>query len=564
MRIGRKKTIPWIAAVGVFILQQTCFGLKGPDSIGKALDDYERYQVSQNVLSPEIFSNRYVIQKQPEKGDVFAGSSVLNSNSNPPAQGINSTYIEAYSNDSSRPKIPIMLDVLELKDMDIADVLKLVAKKTGLNIVAGQNVKGKVTIYLKDVEVREALRIILQSYDLAFEEGDGVIRVMTSREFETLKGHKFGENIKTKIIKLAYANVSDVLLLINQMKSASGKIISNGKSETIVLMDSPDKLAAMEMIVKKMDVPVETEVFEISYAKAKDLETHLTEVLTPNLGKAKTDERSNKIVIRDTPSKIQQIREIIHAFDVKQREVLIEAKILQIVLSDEYKMGIDWEAIVTDYHRLDLVSDFDILGSTEKKGKLSIGTVSSDDYSVLLEALDSVGVTNILSSPRITTISNQEAKILVGSTEPYVTSTVTTPATGPTTTAESVNFIEVGVKLYVTPTIHMDDYITMKIKPEVSSVTRTLTTSNNNTIPIVETSQAETMVTVKDQVTIVIGGLIKEEKIDSVKKIPLLGDIPLFGFAFRNESELVRKTELVIFLTPKIITGDVISRVMRK
>jgi general secretion pathway protein D len=166
-------------------------------------------------------------------------------------------------------------------------------------------------------------------------------------------------------------------------------------------------------------------------------------------------------------------------------------------------------------------------------------------------------VTNILSSPRITALNNEEAKILVGSTEPYVTTTTTTPATGAVTTAESVNFIDVGVKLFVTPVIHDDDYITMKIKPEVSSVTRFVTTGNKNTIPVVETSEAETTVMVKNGVTIVIGGLIKDEKIASVSKVPILGDIPLIGLAFKNTDEILRKTELVIFLTPQIISGDV-------
>ena len=146
---------------------------------------------------------------------------------------------------------------------------------------------------------------------------------------------------------------------------------------------------------------------------------------------------------------------------------------------------------------------------------------------------------------------------MVGSTLPYVTTTTTTPASGPTTTAESVNFIDVGVKLFVTPTIHTDDFITMKIKPEVSSVTSSLTSSNNNKIPIVETSEAETVVTVKDGVTIVIGGLIKDEKLSTVRKIPILGDLPLVGLAFRNQEQSMKKTELVIFLTPKIMTGDV-------
>ena len=145
---------------------------------------------------------------------------------------------------------------------------------------------------------------------------------------------------------------------------------------------------------------------------------------------------------------------------------------------------------------------------------------------------------------------------MVGSREAYVTQSQS-QASSTTVTSESVEFIDVGTKLNIVPSINDDGYITMKIKPEVSSVTSYLPTSQNNKIPIVETSQAETVVMVKDGVTIVIGGLIKDEKVETINKIPLLGDLPLLGFAFRNKDRQVKKTELVIFLTPEIMTGDV-------
>ena len=253
---------------------------------------------------------------------------------------------------------------------------------------------------------------------------------------------------------------------------------------------------------------------------------------------------------------MEEIKNIISAFDQKDKQVLIEAKIVQIVLSDEFKLGIDWQAILRNYEELTFTSDFDVLSAVDKSGKVSVGTIDNSNYEIVLQALSTVGVTDILSSPSITAVNNQEAKILVGSTEPYVTSTTTTPSSGPVTTAESVNFIDVGVKLYVTPTIHQDGFVTLKIKPEVSTVTDTLETSNNNTIPIVETSEAETTVLVKDGITIVIGGLIKEEKTKTTKKVPFLGDIPLINIAFKSENDSVSKTELVIFLTPHIVSGD--------
>ncbi len=455
-------------------------------------------------------------------------------------------------------KEPEVIDVLELEDMEVRDVLKLIAQKSGLSIVAGQNVQGKVTIYLKGIEVKDALRIILDSNDLAYMEDNGVIRVMTAKDFEAQYGRRFGENVQTTIIKMKNSQAADLSGVLNQMKTVNGKVIIDEKSNTLILMDAPDKLNAMEKLIQEIDVPWKTEVFDLSYAQVEDLAAKINEALTTNVGKLKFDKRSNRIVVTDTAAKIEQIRKIIQTFDQKEQEVLIEAKIVQIVLNDEHKMGVDWEAIVSDYHSLNLKNSFNILGNTEKSEKLSVGTISKDDYSVLLEALDTVGKTNILSSLRVRALNNKEAKILVGSTEePYVTTTTTTHSSGPTTTTESANFIEVGVKLHVTPMVHQDGFIAMKIQPELSAVTRNVTTGNNHTVAVVETSEAETTVTVQDGVTIVLGGLIKDEKIESIKKIPLLGDLPLVGFAFRNEGEMLRRTELVIFLTPRIISGEV-------
>lgn len=452
--------------------------------------------------------------------------------------------------------MPTIIDVLELKDMDIMDVLRLISKKSGLNIVSGKNVAGRVTIYLKNIDVRDALRIILESNDLAYIEENGIIKVLPGQEFEVIYGYKFGQALETKVIQLKYAKAEQVVVILMQIKSQVGKVSADTLSNSVIIADRPEKAKLMEDMIKRMDIPVVTKVFELRYSKAEDVAKKIEGALSKNVAKVEFDTRSNKIIVTDTEEKIAQVAKIIQAFDVKHQEVLIEAKIIQIDLNDEHKLGVDWEAIVKDYHALTLNSAFGLLSTATTKGTLSIGTLANDDYTVLIEALDTVGKTNVLSNPRIAVLNNEEAKILVGSSEPYVTTQTTTPASGPATTAETVNFIEVGVKLFVTPTIHGDGYITMKIRPEVSSAPTTLPTSTGNEIPIVETSQAETTVMAKDNATIVIGGLIKEENTKTINKIPVLGDLPFLGLAFRNESKKKEKTEIVIFLTPKIITGD--------
>ena len=456
----------------------------------------------------------------------------------------------------SNPVSSSRIDVLDLKNMDILDVLKLISQKTGLNIVGAQNVQGRVSIYLKDIDVFDALRIIVEAYQWAYVQDNDIVKILTAADYERKYGHKFGYELKTVIRQLFYTDAMTLVNILNQIKSEAGKVISEDKSRTLILIDEPEKIDKMQQLIDQIDVPMKTEVFDVSYTDMKDVVEKIEAVLTPSFGTIKSNERAKKIIVSDTEQQLGKVRQIIEAFNEKDKQVLIEAKILQIVLSDEYKLGVDWEGIVNNYHKLDLKGDFDILTSSDKSGRLSVGTLASDEYTAAIEALNTIGKTNILSSPRIAVINDKEAKILVGSTRPYVTSTVTTPASGPTVTAESVNFIEVGVKLFVTPTIHEDGFITMKIRPEVSSITSTITTSTNNTIPVVDTSEAETTVVVQDGTTIVIGGLIKEENIKTVKKVPLFGDLPFLGAAFRNENHSVTKTEIVIFLTPQIVSGD--------
>jgi len=453
-------------------------------------------------------------------------------------------------------KEKIIIDTLELKGMDILDVLKLISKKSGLNIVAGSNVRGKITIYLKEVDVWDALRIILESNDLAYEKIGNIVKVITEKNYELIYGKKFNDKTKVRIIPLHHASAVDLIVLLTQMKSVIGKILSDEKSNTLVLIDAPSKLEIMEDFIKTVDVPIATEIFSLNYSKVEDLEEKVSKVLTKNVGSVSIDSRTSKMVVRDTPAKLREIEAFISAFDERHKEVLIEAKIVQVILSDQFKMGVDWQYLAAGEHNLGLQGNFDILSASEKFGKLSVGTLDPDEYEGFIEFLDTVGTTNTLSSPHITTLNNEEAKILVGSNEPYVTTTTTTPGSGPATTSETVNFIEVGVKLYVTPSIAKDDFVTMEIRPEISSVTSYLTTSQNNQIPIVETSEAETSVMVKDGTTIVIAGLMKDENIATVKKVPILGDLPIFGAIFRSKDDLVKKTETIVFLTPYIISGE--------
>lgn len=453
---------------------------------------------------------------------------------------------------------------LDLKGMDVIEVIKMLATKGNLNVVVGPDVKGRVTIFLKSVGIMDALDIILIANDLAYDRRGDIIFIMSQRAYEAMYGEKYADKKEAKIFQLRYAKAVDVSKSLNQLKTKVGKVVVDEGSNTIVVMDSPSTITQMGETVAKLDIPTSTKIFELKYAKAADMKAKVTESLTKGVGTMQIDERTNKIVVTDVERKMDELTAMITAFDDKLQQVLIEAKILEITLDDHYQLGVDWDAVLKKFQKeLNFKSVFQLAvpGGLSPGAQLIIGALNSgSDYAAMIQVLKTIGDTNLLSSPRITALNNQEAKILIGTSSPYATNTVT-QGTSTTTTGANLAFLDIGVKLYVTPTINKDRIITMKIKPEVSSQSGTYSyftgsTTQATTVPIVSTTQAETSVTVKDGMTIVIGGLIRDERTATVNKIPIVGDIPVLGNLFKKTDKEVKKKELVIFLTPHIVTGE--------
>ncbi|MCK4859747.1 MAG: hypothetical protein KAS87_04210 [Candidatus Omnitrophica bacterium] len=458
---------------------------------------------------------------------------------------------------------------LDLRGVDITEVLKFLAAKGNLNIVSKAGVSGKVVLFLSDVNIKDALEVILTANKLAYEKVNGVIYVMTEAEYFALHGENFGERRKLKTLQLKYASAPDISAVLKEIKSSIGKVIVDKKSGRIILLDTPEKIAQMEKIIEKFDQLgfgwfLLEERFDLKYASAKEIKAKVSEILTKDISSLKVDERTNTLIISDLPDKIEEVRQMIRAFDSKPQQVLIEAKIVQVSLDDDFKMGIEWDNLFSkaSLHSLRFTSSFPA-SSLSAYQKISVGTLATDDYTSTMNLLKTVGKTNLISSPRIAVLSGEEAKILVGTREAYVTQTIS-QAESTTTTAESIEYVDVGVKLHVTPLVHSDGYITMEIKPEVSSVIRTLTTAQGSQIPIIDTTEAETKVIVRDGVSVIIAGLIKDKKTISNKSVPFFGSIPLLGMLFRSKSEEIDKTETVVFLTPRIISGGIDESVRPK
>ncbi len=455
---------------------------------------------------------------------------------------------------------------LDLRGIDIVDAIKFLAMKGELNIVTSKSVNGRTTLFLRDVTISDTLDVILITNKLACEKKNNIITVMTEAEYESLYGQKYTDKREIETLKLSYASASKIGAALSSIKSTIGAIIMDDASGTIILIDTPEKISEMEKAVYELDtgmekkkVPTVNKVFELRYAKVKDIEGKVKELLTENIGVMSADERTNKIIVSDLPFAIERITRIVESFDSKTREVFIEARIVEISLSDKYTWGINWERVFEDVHNFTLTGVFPA-GDLTSYGRIAIGTLSRDEYQATLTILQEVGDVKIVSAPHIAACNNEEAKIMVGSREPYATSTISQSDTTATTSWQA-EFVDVGVTLTVTPTINEDGFIKMHIKPEVSTLRDWFEILDDAgtaqiRLPIIDTTNAETDVLVKDGTTIIIAGLIKDIKRDNSDKVPLLGDLPLLGYLFQNKATENTKTEAVIFITPHIISGD--------
>ncbi len=453
---------------------------------------------------------------------------------------------------------------LDLRNMEITEALKFLALKGNLNMVIGKNVTGRLSLFLTDVTVADLLEIILLTNNLAIAKQGDIYNVMTETEYQALYGKKYADVRMAKIMKLRYAVPSQVFTVLSASKSDIGKVVIDEDSATLIMVDTPDRIAEMERIVTEMEKGQNMRIFNLRFAKAADVELQLKERLDAlKLGTVKSDERSNTLVVTALSKRMEEVERIIQALDEKTREVLIEARIVQVTLTDSFDAGINWQEVLRDAgneigvekYMPTFSGTFPLRSTATQFGQLVVGNSATNSFSATMQYLQTVGQTKILSSPRITAVNKEAARILVGTREAFVTTTTTTGQTT-STTAENVTFVDVGISLEVTPTINDDGYVTMKIKPEVSSVGRTLVTPTANQIPIIDTTLAETSVMVKDGTTIVIGGLRKDQKAKTVRKIPILGSIPILGAAFRGTQEDLTKVELVVFLTPYVINGE--------
>lgn len=425
---------------------------------------------------------------------------------------------------SRLPRDPVTLD---FDNTDIRDVIRLLAAKSRVNIVFGPDVNGTLTLHLTRVPFSEAFRTALSMMKLTTDQvGDNILRVITPAE---LARQRTSSSAITRVFVLNYAKAGEVKSTVDSVRQAEGRS-----------------------------------------------------------GSSASDVKTNSLVVTDSLEGLQSTENLIAQLDQRPRQVLIEAKLVELSANNTLNYGVQWDSLASQNGYFAGQQGSTYMGTTATPalsnsnsltplnnnanlatlpgaggrgtgvnlaadrvfGAFTLGRVTNSYIvNATLTAAASLGKAKILSDPKVATLNNQAANINVTTQIPYVTSNVA--STGVQT--QTVSYVTTGIQLTVTPSINADGRITLDINPSVSQPSVTAAGSTQTGAPAVDSRNAKTTVLVRDGETIVIGGLISDSMQDTISKVPLLGDIPILGWLFKKRTKSRVRNELLIFVTTRIL-----------
>lgn len=406
---------------------------------------------------------------------------------------------------SSKAKDTLSVD---FPDEEIRTILRNVADLFELNLVIPDTLQGRTSLKLREVTWRQIFQVILSPIGYTFVEDGNIIKIV-----------------------------------------------------------SQDSLLAE---------PVSTEIFIINYAKADDILKTITTLVDPaSGGKIIVDQRSNALVVTERPSRLGRIRPIIEKLDRATDQVMIESKFIEITAGNEHELGLNWGVgggskggIYTSYakgtgpgggaYTPAYVNDIaPNIGSPIAIGNPSTVTTSlltGADYSAVLRAAESSNSARVVNNPTLVTLNNVQAEINIG--EEYPIPSYTYNAERGAFEVSGFEYKPIGVLLKVTPQINSEGFIKLTLEPEISQrgLPVNFGGASGAEIPIINTRKTKTQVSLQDGHTLGIGGLIKDDETNGKSQLPILGSIPVIGRLFQNKTKEKNRTNLLIFITAKVIS----------
>jgi type II secretory pathway component GspD/PulD (secretin) len=408
------------------------------------------------------------------------------------------------------------------KDARAQDALRLIATQFGMNLVVGKGVSGTLTASLTNVTFPEAVAFVAEA---------------------TGCDYRLNENV----------------LVVN----------AAGLTSRVFVLRYIDPTAAAGAVLKVLSERGAAEPFSGRGGGG---------TAPGGVGATENGARSNALIVTDTPARIAQVESVLQQIDVRPRLVSIEAKLVETTLGDDEKLGVDWQlrasakgaVLPTTFPFPKTAGSGDFTAEPNPNTQVggggpafppgqnfpypstsdfTFGKLSFQEFAVALDILKQTSSTNLISAPNVTTLDNQQAEIVVGTVVPIALY----ERLKDTGTLEIIGYEEkkIGVRLLVTPHAADDSSLVLTVNPEISEIVEYRGQFNER--PVTSTRSAATQVVMKSGETVMIGGLIKTVKINIVRKVPILGDIPILGLLFKHKTKQEQKVDLMIFVTPRLI-----------
>jgi len=406
---------------------------------------------------------------------------------------------------------------IQVQDANLTEVLEMLGQLAGVNILTTREVAGRVSLNLQEVTVDAALDAILKSQGFVHEREGDFIYVRTSAEAQAIE--LANRKLVTKVYQLHYIAAAELQKLIDP-------VLTKGVGRQAVTSPPMTGIAPMP-----------------SSAGGDGLAGRDT------------------LLVQDYPDVIEEIDKIVIELDVPPLQVMIEAKILSVALSDTMAFGVNFAMLNGAQNSQVLSGNGAILnGAVGFPDSASLVPATGDflantaglkygfiqgDVSGFIRALETIADVNLVAAPQLRVLNKQKAEMIIGERLSYKTL-----AFNGTQTIENVQFLDAGTKLIFRPFISPDGMVRLEVHPERSKATINETTG----LPNSETTEVTTNVMVRDGTTVVLGGLISEESSETIERVPFLGAIPVIGTAFRNKSERVQRNELIVLITPRVVT----------
>ena len=424
---------------------------------------------------------------------------------------------------------------IDARDADIGDVIRLIGSESGSNIVADASVKPqRITFRLRNVDARTALATLAQAYNLQIHRDGGVIivgdaAVMNRRYLDAgLPG-----GAQTTVFTLTRAKPDDVATALLAALPPGTVALGDKRTASVIVTTSESAMTRAERIVDALDRavpagagPTTTATFAVRNERPADVVKALHGALPDTAAIA--DDPSNSVILSGSSDALATARTLLTGLDRPGRQVMFEVKVTDVKPNDDSSnVGVEFGG-----------------------GAFGTGALGQFPYTLAkssivvnaqINALVQNGRAQILATPRIATLNNKEASLLVGEQYPVVT-------VNQQTGYPSVQTVDVGVQLRLTPTIGDDGVITADLHPSYSQII-----GFNSNFPIIANRRVDATLRVRDGETIILGGLFEDTTSETISKLPWLGDIPVLGAFFRNKQTSHQRDEVVFLITPHIL-----------